>query len=421
MTYRLSSGVRLAAAVTLILAASSAAIGQTPDAVETAEAALDRQAYQAALDILQPLEASGDMDAASVLAHMYRRGLGVPQNYVRAAELDGAAARRGVARSQNAFGHALIEGFGVTRDRAAGLQWLTRAAETGNPDYQFDLGSALMRAQGPDYRSAARWYDAAAQQGHVEAKTNLGLLYLQGTGVPEDPAEAQRLFREAAQAGDAQAQNNLGLLYVRGIGIEQDYAQAAAWFSLAAEQGLAEGMRNLSVLHESGYGMPVNEDAARALLSAAREIEMGNVASLVASLGVPFDDRLVEPDWRQPLDPAENAAALAGDTIALYRTAFRFLGGLGVRQDNREGRERLERAAGQGSRAAALNLCLLYANGSGVPQSYRTALVWCSLASYLGQTNAAVIRDRLILALPPEVVASAQQEVEDRLVAAGER
>lgn len=415
-TYRRSGRLILLGTVSALLA-TSVARAQEPGSLTDVEAALDRQAFQSALELVRPLVAEGNPDATSVLAHMFRRGLGVPQNYARAYELDRIAAQAGVARSQNALGHALLAGFGAEQDTESALYWFEQAALSGGPDFQFDYAAALAGLPQPDFEAAASWYSRSAEQGNAEAQANLGLLYLQGNGMEADEAEAVRLFQAAAEAGNAQAQNNLGLLRVRGIGVEQDYEAAAHWFGLAVDQGLAEAMRNLSILHESGFGMPVDEEAARVLLGRARAIEVGNVASLIEQLGMPFDDRLVMPDWSLPLDPAENAAAEAGETVALYRTAFRYLEGLGVRQDTGTGLARLRQAAHHGSGAAALNLCLLYARGSSVPQSYRTALVWCSIASYRGQPQAALLRDRLILALPPDVVATAQAQVPDLLTA----
>ena len=40
--------------------------------------------------------------------------------------------------------------------------------------------------------------------------------------------------------GVAIAQNNLGYMYYNGLGVPQDYIQAYAWFQLAAEGGLEE-------------------------------------------------------------------------------------------------------------------------------------------------------------------------------------
>ena len=41
-----------------------------------------------------------------------------------------------------------------------------------------------------DYSQAARWYKLAADQGHVEAQNNLGLLFNSGLGVPMDAGTA---------------------------------------------------------------------------------------------------------------------------------------------------------------------------------------------------------------------------------------
>jgi TPR repeat protein len=42
---------------------------------------------------------------------------------------------------------------------------------------------------------------------------------------------------KVAEQGDATTKNNLGLLYYNGWGVPQDYAKAAEWFHKAAEQG----------------------------------------------------------------------------------------------------------------------------------------------------------------------------------------
>ena len=52
-----------------------------------------------------------------------------------------------------------------------------------------------------------------------------------------DYATALKFWRPLAEQGVAQAQNNLGLMYANGQGVPQDYAEAVKWFRLAAEQG----------------------------------------------------------------------------------------------------------------------------------------------------------------------------------------
>ena len=49
-----------------------------------------------------------------------------------------------------------------------------------------------------------------------------------------------RWFRLLAEQGHAGAQNNLGLMYSNGQGVPQDYLQAYLWFNLAASRMTGE-------------------------------------------------------------------------------------------------------------------------------------------------------------------------------------
>jgi len=63
--------------------------------------------------------------------------------------------------------------------------------------------------------------------------------------VPPPPSNIKtRKLRQEAEQGHAEAQFNLGLMYIDGQGVPQDYTQAAQWYRKAAEQGdaTAQGM-----------------------------------------------------------------------------------------------------------------------------------------------------------------------------------
>ena len=51
-------------------------------------------------------------------------------------------------------------------------------------------------------------------------------MYANGTGVPQNNTEAARLYRLAADQGDVQAQSNLGVLHKNGTGVPQDHTEA---------------------------------------------------------------------------------------------------------------------------------------------------------------------------------------------------
>ena len=75
-------------------------------------------------------------------------------------------------------------------------------------------------------RTRANAWDAGAQY-------NLGLMYDNGEGVPQDDVEAVAWYRRAAEQGRAGAQVEFGLMYGRGRGVPQDYVEAYKWLNLA--------------------------------------------------------------------------------------------------------------------------------------------------------------------------------------------
>ncbi len=68
-------------------------------------------------------------------------------------------------------------------------------------------------AQSQNHAETLRWFSLAAQQGHATAVGNVGLMHLQGVGVPRNPAKGTQWLTWAADRGDAQSLFNLGLLH----------------------------------------------------------------------------------------------------------------------------------------------------------------------------------------------------------------
>ena len=88
-----------------------------------------------------------------------------------------------------------------------------------------------------DYAAALREWRPLAEQGDVVAQNNLGMMYRDGKGVPQDYGEAAKWYRKAAEQGHADAQLNLGIMFYNGQGVPRNYVQAHMWFNIAATQG----------------------------------------------------------------------------------------------------------------------------------------------------------------------------------------
>jgi uncharacterized protein len=90
-----------------------------------------------------------------------------------------------------------------------------------------------------DYAKAARYFRIAAERNNAwsaDAQRDLGVMYYNGLGVPQDYTEALKWYRKAAEQGNERALGSLGLMYERGQGVPQDCIQAYMWFNLAASR-----------------------------------------------------------------------------------------------------------------------------------------------------------------------------------------
>ena len=136
------------------------------------------------------------------------------------------------------------------------LEDLRTCAEQGNTSAQNNLGNMYSNGRGvpQDYAEAVRWSRLAAEQGNARGQYNLGVMYANGDGVPQDDVEAVRLYRLAAEQGNAGGQSNLGLMYANGLGVPEDDAEAVRWYRLAADQGNAVAQYNLERLSDGGEG-----------------------------------------------------------------------------------------------------------------------------------------------------------------------
>ena len=100
-----------------------------------------------------------------------------------------------------------------------------------------DFATGLTAYKKGDYGIAVQEWRPIAEGGDAFVQYNMGLLYVDGHGVPQDYGEAVQWFRRSAEQGYAPAQHNLGAMYGAGQGVKRDYVQAYKWLNLCAAQG----------------------------------------------------------------------------------------------------------------------------------------------------------------------------------------
>lgn len=140
--------------------------------------AYDAGDYKTAYQTWLPLARKGDLAAQRNVAHLLRRGLGVPKNPKRAFRLYRRAAESGLSSAQVNLAFLYRTGEGTKRNQREAVYWFLRAARAGQSEAQFQLGRMLETGNGlkRNLTKAVIYYLAAASQGHLEARYRLGAL-----------------------------------------------------------------------------------------------------------------------------------------------------------------------------------------------------------------------------------------------------
>ena len=126
-----------------------------------------------------------------------------------------------------------------------------------------------------------------AEAGDAEAQYDLGVMYENGRGVPQDDAQSVRWQRMAAVQGHALAQYMIGFRYSFGWGVPQDDVYAYAWVNLAvASSGerVAPSRLNYRGAPQTGSPMTYALDGVQYLVVA---ISGGNYSGELVAFRLP--------------------------------------------------------------------------------------------------------------------------------------
>ena len=131
------------------------------------------------------------------------------------------------------------------------------AALANRGDTRSMLGLAYMRLNTVDPRyapsEAAEYLTRAAEAGSPEAQFELAKLYEKGLGVPQDPDRALELYLQAADQDFADALNDLGFIFFQGgLNVTRDPSRALTYFEQAANMRQPQAMFNFAAMIDDG-------------------------------------------------------------------------------------------------------------------------------------------------------------------------
>lgn len=224
------------------------------------------QDFSRALELYQVAAERGHPRAQNNLGLLHVRGNGVPQDYGKAADLFAAAAEAGLPGAMRNLGVMYENGFGVPLDEARATELYRQAGlgtQSGDdaPSLRYDPRLRPL----PEGDDAIALLRQSAEAGDPVAQFQQGWYLFRTTATdPASNAEAAALFKAAARAGHGPAMRNLGLLYFDGRGVPQDYVLGRMWLTLAARSGEQDAGGLIDTLGAKMTPEQVNEAQARA-------------------------------------------------------------------------------------------------------------------------------------------------------------
>lgn len=144
-------------------------------------------------------------------------------------------------------------------------------AVAGDPDAQFNLGQAYKLGRGVDHvdlAEAASWFRRAADQGHIQASDNLGLvLYELG-----QKGDALPWLEQSASRGEPRTQYVLAAELFNGERMSRDWPRAYALMKRASDAGL---QRATAALVQMDQYIPLDQRQRGLQLASAMESSEG--------------------------------------------------------------------------------------------------------------------------------------------------
>ncbi len=268
-----------------------------------------------------------------------------------AAEADGyivKSAYAGYARAQAAVASLIDHGAmpaGLKDDDQSALDWMTKAANQGDAEAQYQLGQYYEsgRYADRDLAQAVTWYGKAADGGNLHATLALADLYMDGNQVQRDTDRALDLYHKAADADDAKAEEVLGTAYYDGKVAKKDYAEAAKYYDRAAQHCDHTAQFRLGVLYQTGQGVGHDDAHAADLYQQSAKWQSSAAYNLglmyEKGQGVPQDYAKAADTFKLGVDRGDPSSA--GELAKLYDR------GQGVAKDTTKARDLYCRANDQ--------------------------------------------------------------------------
>lgn len=113
-----------------------------------------------------------------------------------------------------------------------------------------DLASANQALEQKNYKKAFKEYDTLSKSGNLEAMYSLGIMYMDGKGIPRNDCKAFQLFKTSSELGYKESFRQIGYFYENGICVEKNLIKATESFE-AVDDPLSKSAKAMMLYKEA--------------------------------------------------------------------------------------------------------------------------------------------------------------------------
>lgn len=243
------------------------------------------------------------------------------------------------------------------------LQKLEKSIEMGDDEA---LVPAAKLLESRDESKALEYIRKAANSGNAEGMVMLGNAYMNGWVLKKDPERAVQCFRDAAAEDYADGHCHLGLAFLRGDGVTADPFAAFGHLSYAADvSNDPHAWMELGRMWIEGVGCVKSPEKGLDCLNKA--IEQDYAPAMYFWCNYCLEDPAKDPDWLcENVLPKLKKAADKGVAPAQNSYGIILLNGVGCDADQEKAAEYFDKAAKQGDADANYWLGFMNLHGIGM-------------------------------------------------------
>ncbi len=235
------------------------------------------------------------------------------------------------------IGMMRMQGNGILRNPAQGVENLRKAADADNHLAQFEIGKIYLYGEPSagiekNFDLAFKYISKAAGANMLEAQFIQATMYDEGLGVPQDNLKAITLYKLAAEHDHIKAQSKLGELYVKKGDTENMREEGIQWLKKAIEEhDSADAKNSLAYAYEKGLGVQQDYKKAYQWYKEAADVD---VAAAQFNIGVMVANGRGEPKDMQKAFYWIEQAAYNDYPMAVVAVSLMYAQGIGVTKDN---------------------------------------------------------------------------------------